>query len=336
MATWGSQDVPNVLSEAADAASLTIKLSALLTDKSLSLSTGVVWGIVRQDGGKCMQKCWTRRLATAAIVVCGVLATCADGSQAQLVLYDNFAATQIDPTKWRGNEGFFAGDNPNAEAQRHIASGKLRVVLTTHGGTLTNTSTQTGRNGLKFPHPNPITTIQTTVHVKSATVQDCPANSSSSVARAQISGFFFNDGSSLNGDDATGDVRAEFHKQQTSTGAKEFVAFVLRCNDFDCFSSTTVATETFNTTWEVGETDTMQLTWEPAKDRFRFKVIPSTGPTEEKILSYTGLADDSPPQDSDVKRIGIANNAENCSTGPVEVSMEAHFDNVKLNTDAVP
>ena len=80
----------------------------------------------------------------------------------------------------------------------------------------------------------------------------------------------------------------------------------------------------------------MQLTWEPAKDRFRFKMIPSTGPAEEKILSYTGLADDIPPQDSDVKRIGIANNAENCTTGPIEVSMEAHFDNVKLNADAVP
>ena len=82
--------------------------------------------------------------------------------------------------------------------------------------------------------------------------------------------------------------------------------------------------------------DTMQLTWEPAKDRFRFKVIPGTGATEEKILSYAGLADDSPPQDSDVKRIGIANNAENCTTGPIEVSMEAYFDNVKLNADAVP
>jgi hypothetical protein len=65
-------------------------------------------------------------------------------------------------------------------------------------------------------------------------------------------------------------------------------------------------------------------------------VIPSTGPAEEKILSYTGLADDSPPQDSDVKRIGIANNAENCTTGPIEVSMEALFDNVKLNADAMP
>ena len=98
-----------------------------------------------------MQTCWTRHLAIATIVVCGVLATGADVSQAQLVLYDNFTATQIDPTKWRGNESFFAGDNPNAEAQRHIANGKLRVVLTTHGGTLTNTRHPDGQKRSEIP-----------------------------------------------------------------------------------------------------------------------------------------------------------------------------------------
>jgi hypothetical protein len=267
----------------------------------------------------------------------GVLTAMAASGHAQLVLYDNFQAPRIDPDKWRGQETFAAGDNPNAEALRRIQNAQLRLSLTTYGETFADTGLQTGRFGLKVTHPAVVTALQAQVTVQSAVVQTCAENPAAPRARAQMTGFFFNDGTSLRLGDATGDISAGIQKVRDRALGNRIEAFVSRCADFDCFSNPNVAGVTFTTTWRVGTPTTLEIIWQPAQDRFRFRVLTNTGAQEVQTLSYAGLVrDNEVPQALDFKRIVVTNSAENCSAGPTRAAMTILVDNVRVNAEAVP
>lgn len=278
------------------------------------------------------------RLIIVVVVVFGAMLAYAGVGHTQLVLFDNFNGTRIDPEKWRGQEFFSTstGDNPNAEAVRSIQNRKLRVRLTTYGGTDVNTGRQTGWFGLAVTHPELATAMEATVTIKDAVVQDCAANSSHTIARAQLGGWFFNDGTSTGAGDWTGDFRATIQKHRSSRSGDLILAAIARCANPECRAETNVKEVVLNTTWELDKADRLRIVWDPAHDRFLFKVITSTGVVESKALSYAGLSDADPPQGKGYKRLIVVNSAPNCTVGRKEASLEAFFDNVRLNPEAIP
>jgi hypothetical protein len=78
------------------------------------------------------------------------------------------------------------------------------------------------------------------------------------------------------------------------------------------------------------------MVWNPAQNRFRFRATPNAGEAESVDLSYAGVADTTLPRRIDDKRLEVSNTAANCISGRTESLMDARFDNVRLNTEAVP
>lgn len=277
-----------------------------------------------------------RRPGRIACVLAGVFATIAvlsGVSQAQLELYDNFSAPQINPDRWRGFESQSGNCCPDAEANRFIDRGKLHIALTSYGDVTSNSGTRTGRFGLSFSNPTPITAMEASVSVKQASFQDCTGNTSTSRAGAQLIGAFFNDGASSGADDRTGDILASIRKQQTHNG-NQITADIQRCNDSGCSSSSTLTSFAFTTTWTQNQSHVLRLEVDPAGNGFRYTVNPGKTTEETTVLTFT--AADSLPPVQNFKNVRAINTAANCTTGRTKVVMDALFDNVKLNPEAVP
>jgi hypothetical protein len=250
-----------------------------------------------------------------------------------LVLYDDFNAKRIDPAKWSGTEGFAAARNPNAEAVRVILGGALRVLLTTYGDMSASSDAQHGRFGLALANPGPVTAMAAKVTVFTAGAEQCPDNPETSRARAQLLGFFFNDGSSTGPNDRTGDMLAGMNKDLDRDG-RSIVAFISRCPDAACTNSLTVASHTFDTAWSPGHPDTLQLQWDREGHQFRFAVNPGAPGEETAALSYA--EPDALPPVLAFKAIRASHSAANCTEARKQVSIVATFDDVLINASAVP
>ena len=254
---------------------------------------------------------------------------------AQLVLYDDFSLKTINPDKWHGGEGSAGASGPDTESSRGIKGGKLQLQLTSYGGTSSDAGTPlfNGQQRLRINSPGPVTIMQASVAVKSALAEHCEANTTPTRVRAGIRGSFFNDGSSSGVGDATGDIRAPFEKRRTSTTGGGFTdtirAFILRCSDADCDTSTTLASHTFIKVWAKNKPDTLKLEWDAANDRFLFTVNPGTAGEESKALSYT-VTDTDPPGFA-YRQLEVRIGAANCTPERRAGSITALFNDVMIN-----
>ena len=88
--------------------------------------------------------------------------------------------------------------------------------------------------------------------------------------------------------DRTGDVFAGLQKTMSSVGGNHLDAFVLRCTDPACATTASVVTggAAFTRSWVLGQTDTMNITWNSAANNFAFTVNGPSG-NETVTLSYT-------------------------------------------------
>jgi len=276
-----------------------------------------------------------RKVITVAVllIVPLVLLGVVGASQAQLVLYDDFNSGDIDPVKWWGGEDSGGALGPNTEAVREIVNGQLELDLTNWG----KTTSSAGTNGsvqewLAFTNPVPITTIQADVTVKEATVVGCAANASTSAARAQIIGSFFNDGSSGGAGNRTGDILAGMQSQRSSGTGDTIVAFITRCTTANC-SSTAVppgGAVTFTGSWVAGVPNTLNVQWDKPNHQFIFTLNPGLS-QEQHILGYA-FSDSAAPI-LDFKHLQNSNQAANCLAPAPRgtATMESLYDNVKTN-----
>ncbi len=271
----------------------------------------------------------------ALVVAFGTISAFAEVSQAQLVPYDDFSNPRIDPAKWQGHESP-RDDNPNAEAFRRIQNGQLQITLLSYGGTDTDAGRRTGRFGLAVRNPDLVTAMQADVTVVRAAAQDCVASASSSRARGQLVGRFFNDGSSSGPGDHTGDVPVGIHKARDSKVGDRIEAFINRCLTPDCQSTEELAGLALNSTWVLGQADTLRLEWDEVGEQFIYTVNPGSPAEESVALSYEGLVANAGPPGFDLKRFRISNTGANCTSGRKLVFMQALFDNVQLKPAAVP
>ncbi|MEX2148373.1 MAG: hypothetical protein WED01_15305, partial [Candidatus Rokuibacteriota bacterium] len=156
--------------------------------------------------------------------------------------------------------------------------GKLRIALTTHGGTDSDIGTTgDGRNRLLINHPalvdgTPrITVMQAIVTVNSATAEDCTASDTATRTRAQLLAFFFNDGTgnTVPGN-LKGDIVAGIQMQRDSRTGDAIVAFLSRCSNAACAPATLLKSAVFTRTWATGAAELLTVKWQPANDRVVF------------------------------------------------------------------
>jgi hypothetical protein len=262
------------------------------------------------------------------LIVPLVLLGLAGVSQAQLVLYDDFNVKPINPEKWFGRDEFSGARN--TETVRKTAAKQLQLLLATFGGNSSDTGTGTGRQFLLFANPAPITTIQAGVTVKTSLAEGCPANPTSTRARATILGFFFNDGTSPAPGDATGNVFAGIQKVKDSAIGNTIEAFFGRCTSDNCFFGATLASHTFTTTWADGVADTLRVQWDEVGNQFVLAVNPGI-PSEELATLPYAFPDSKPLQRFDQKDLRVNNSIANCTAGRKKASMKVLFDNVMVN-----
>jgi hypothetical protein len=249
-----------------------------------------------------------------------------------LVLYDNFNTGLIDPNKWEGSEMDFGTLAPNTEASRTIVSRRLRLLLTSYGGTGSNSGTP-GVAGvrLRLTNPSGITTMQAKVTITQVEAEGCAANPSSTRVRANVVGRFFNDGSSTGPGDETGDILASLQKVRSTNAGDVIEASVTRCTTPTCGPFQSVFFQVFTTTWALGVADTLGLQWDQANAQLVFVVNAKT-PTEESIIfSYSGLLTDTTLPGQDLKQVSVGNAVANCMVGRKKGAITATFDNVQVN-----
>jgi len=180
----------------------------------------------------------------------------------------------------------------------------------------------------------PITALQAKVTVRSALAQNCAANPEATRSRANLFGFFFNDGSSTGPTDFTGDIIAGITVERNSKTGDRIVAFLNRCDTAACVFSTNLVAAVFTRTWTLGIAQLLTVVWQPANNRFVYTVSGGGLATETRILTYT-QPDAALPR-LFLKELRVANTVPNCTAGRRVAAIDALFDSVAINANAVP
>ena len=249
------------------------------------------------------------------------------GVSQALTLYDDFNVKPINPAKWSGSEGSAGPAAPNTETARKLAGKQLSISLTLWGRTDSNTGNAGNQsNRLAVTNPVPVTTIQADVTVKSAKVVGCAANTTSTRARAQVLGAFFNDGTSTGAGDRTGDIIAGTQSVRDSLLGDRIEGFITRCTNAGCTIITNPASVTFIASWVQGVANTLSVQWDKPNKQFIYILNGS----EQHNLTYTFTDTNGPVVD--FKQVAANNSAASC-LGPApraSAIMKALFDNVML------
>ena len=315
-------------------------------------------------------------LGGALLAVLGVLLAIPPSVPGQtLSTYDDFSAAGINGGRWFGvldairyaNLVDIAGGwsnqaegqwmhHPefsivNAAVRRQIVGGQLQLQLTTAGGTHPDPDVAPGhgRVGLRMhaaeprnlgnPPPQPVTRIQTQVTVIEAQAQPCRSTGESRT-RAQLFAHLFNDGSSPGSWDLTGDVFASLSLQRKSFEPDRIVAVVSRCRDVGCTVADDLGSVVFNRAWRLGATHMLTITHQAGNNRVSFQVTGGGVAAETRWVSYPRPASRS--ESARHSELRLENTPANCPADGgspaerVEVTMDARFDNVRVNDAAVP
>lgn len=272
------------------------------------------------------------RYQSAAVVLSLTgLATLAPATaSAALVTYDDFGVTYIQPSKWYGEEGKQYG-GIRVEAQRAIVDGQLRIQAKAYSDNYSNLGTSTTRNSVVFMKSEGITDIRASVTVRSIVAQACAGNTTPSIGRARLFGFFFNAGTPIPGSNYN-DIYAgiQIYRASNSTdasGVLRLSGFIGQCTDDNCIGSNILAsTDMGAVTTSLNTANALQVTWDSANNRFLFQR------NSETAIPLTYTVADTNPASFPVKRLEISNQVAHCSASRPAVSMTADFDSVQTNS----
>lgn len=269
---------------------------------------------------------FSRRFGMA---LAGAVAMAAAGTaHAALVAYDSFTNTYINPNKWYGEEGKQYGGT-RVEARRAIVEGQLRIEAKGYSDDTANAGTSTTRNAVVFTNSSNITAIRSTVTMRSVTASACAANSTPTLARARLFGFFFNAGTPTPGSNFN-DVFAGIQLYRASNsadgaGVVRVSAFVGICTDDSCIGSTVLASQDMGTSTLNTATD-LQVTWDPTNNRFSFQR------DAQAVVNLAYTVADGQPASFPAKRMEISNQVARCTASRPVGNAAADFDNVKIET----
>ena len=279
-------------------------------------------------------------LAVLALVLAPPLADAAAQDPA-LAIYDNFNSAAIDATKWRGVESNSSTALVLTESRRGIVNGKLKLEITAHGGTGSNTGlTGEARNRLLINHPAlvdgapRITVLRSVITVMRSVAENCAASDRPTRTHAGMFGFFLNDESGTDAlNDFEGDVFATFDFRHDSRVGNTIEAVVARCVNPGCSTAALIGTVTFARKWATGVPIVAIIRWQPENNRFGFTASSADLGNETRFITYT--LPDTKKSKAFAKDLRVSTSAANCSAGAVEGSIDARFDDVRINATAV-
>jgi hypothetical protein len=262
-------------------------------------------------------------LATAAI------ALVAPGlASAALVNYDDFSLTYIAPSRWYGEEGKQYG-GIRSENQRLIVSGQLRIQGKGWSDNYSDSGSSTIRNSVVIQKSSAVTAMRATLTPRSVSSGTCAANTTPTVTRGRLFGFFFNAGQPIPGsnyNDVFAGIQAYRASNSTdAAGVLRVSAFVGQCSDDACISSVVLGSTDMGTT-NLGTAIALQVTWDPANNRFTFQRDSQTSVN----IAYT--VSDAEPASFPVKRLEVNNQIAHCTAARPAANGIFDFDNVQTNS----
>ena len=268
--------------------------------------------------------------------------------------YDSHPEALYGTPDWNAN----VGDPAILASMRRVVNGQAQIALTSYRvpGQGYDERGARARSGLRVnhvvlsDHRPVVTAVQARVNVASASVPtpDLICHPSDlGTARAELFGHFFNDGTSTGAGDLTGDVfalaRLSRQVQSTVDGEEGVLSEVVeaqtgRCNNADCSRVRWGPTIAFERTWATGASHVLTIVWQRASDAFVVTVA-GGGTTESCTVPYA-MADATPPRGY-AYDLRVETRPRRCYTQmgasnlvPQEVSIDARFDNVRLNSTA--
>jgi hypothetical protein len=255
-----------------------------------------------------------------ALIVGVFLALTAPVAEAQLVVYDDFAAPRIDETRWLGRQLVTrsGGTGSLLEIQREVTNAESLVLQTrVVGGTGSGTGLFTVDNALAFRHPNALSEITFDVTVRGLDVTGCAMESGT---EASARGVFplFNDG--------IGDIIAIIGVTRSSVSSA-------RAAELDAVASLVHRTPDGDIVLGVvslgsvtqGQNVKLRTRWDAARNRVRF------GRDAEAMtgIEYTNPVVSSPGKAR--KYLAATSTVSDCAEGGSAAAVVAAFDNVRVN-----
>jgi len=252
----------------------------------------------------------------------------------EFVLYDHFETPRIEPDKWFGSET--RRPHRVLEASRFVKEGKLYLIAVGYGDTGSNAGRQTGSFGLGLKPSGSLTGLQAELTVTNVMAQTCAANAESTQARAQLVGFFFNDGSGSQRQkgDLTGDVVAVLEKVADSRDGNLIRAIVLRCMSWTCSQGQTIKALLFKRKWTLSQPDVLRIEWERLDSQFVFSVNPGAEGEESRRIAYDPALRPRPPSQRQLQRIRVRHHGANCQAGRRAALMTVAVDDVYVRFPA--
>jgi hypothetical protein len=255
-----------------------------------------------------------------ALLAAVLVASSVAHAEAQLVLYDDFAAGRIDESRWTGRQFVtrIGGTGDLLEIQREVTSAHALVLQTrVVGGSSADGGVFALDNALVFRHGNAISEIVFDVTVRRADVRGCSPGQD---AEAGARGVFplFNDGA--------GDVVAivALMTSSASTAAatelEATASLVHRTAEGDVILGAVALGPA-----APGQPVRLRMRWDAARDRVRFQKDAEPAMTIDYLNPVTGPAAGSP------KYLAVTSSVTDCSAHPTSAAVLAVFDNVRIN-----
>jgi len=264
----------------------------------------------------------------------GAAAATNSSGPAGLVLYDNFLANRINPSKWIGEPNSEPGgsDKDRREAVIEVVGEehgrRLRIAATTYSDTSDNNGAGGNGFGLGFANPSNLKAVSFSLAVNKAQTVGCtganPDNPTS--ATAGFFGDYFNPGPPQNGQ--TGDIVASIGVTNFSTNttiAFDVSASISQCQDAKCDGQTTLSFQDLGPV-EPGSTNTFSAAWDQANHQFIF----SLNDNPPVSLTYN-MPDSFPPGVAD-KSFFVFGLVPHCTNAPRPFALlDTTFGDVYVN-----
>jgi hypothetical protein len=267
------------------------------------------------------------------LVLLLLLVTTDTVAQAQeLILYDDFNESKIDPTRWFGTTTDFGAEavrqivpvNPPDQTRR-----ELQLAYRGLGRRTSDAGTATTGVRLNFTNPSPITAIRATFRVRKTEAVGCAANPADTLVAARLLGTFFNIGSPIPGS-GVNDVFAQIRIQRSSAApALQVLGRAFRCTDLNCQAGPLIGPDVALGSIDPGTAVTLEIRWEPDSNRFVFRKD-----TDEGELPYS--ASDTATPGLEVKGVDVRAFIANCTEEQTSAFMDVRVDDVFVNSAAAP
>jgi len=218
----------------------------------------------------------------------------AERVEAQLVVFDEFEGSILNPRKWIPGS---VGPTGAVEYARFVSNGELRMRLYGIGDQKETTGEVKRLRNRIYMHPdfgNPsIRAFQTTMRINSGKVRACAdPDAATSRARFFMDTLWFNDGRSTGPGDFTGDVFTSIEVRRTSADAdlapNEFQVLGTinqcgnaRCTDFPQLSEPLVLGRI-----RIGARVQLRVTWRENAQEFKWRAKVKGFPPMVQAYSY--------------------------------------------------